>query len=518
MSKVEIYDTTLRDGSQMRGICFSLDDKIKIIEALVSMGVDFIEAGWPGTNNTDTELFRTLSGMDTGYSVVCAFGMTCRKGKKPSQDRNLGNLCSAEAKVVTLVGKSWDKQVEIVLNATLSENLRMIKESCCFLTQAGKDVFFDAEHFFDGYKDNPDYALATLKAAARGGAKRIILCDTNGGTIPERIKEVVEAVKRENIALLGIHAHNDAELAVANTLAAVSAGAIHVQGTINGYGERSGNANLCSIIPTLQLKMGIDCLNGSDLTGLVHISHLIAEIANMAPDPCQPYVGANAFAHKAGMHGHAMQKDNRSYEHINPILVGNRSEIIISVLAGRGNVLAKARDFGITLAEAQIAEVLKQIKELESRGAIFEGADGSLELIMRSVRDGKQYPFEVCSFDVTISNATKQLTSEAIVRVLINGQMVRRVADGNGPINALDISLRKALSDFYPILEKVRLSDYKVRISNRKTGTDARVRVLIEFSDDKESWTTSGSSTDIVEASLDALVQGLELAIIRASN
>jgi 2-isopropylmalate synthase len=512
---LEIYDTTLRDGAQMKGIALSLEDKLNIARILIDLGVGFIEAGWPGANKTDTELFDRLYKMNVKNSTVTAFGMTRRKDKRADKDGNLRRLYLAKTPIVTLVGKTWKLHVRNVLETTPSENLRIIEESCRFFVARSRIVFYDAEHFFDAYQAHPFYAIETLRSALRGGAARLILCDTNGGTLPDKVGEIIIEVRKTIKAQFGIHAHNDSELAVANSLSAISAGAVQVQGTFNGYGERTGNANLCSLIPNLQLKMGINCLPAQQLSRLTEVSRHIAEIVNLGQNPSQPYVGENAFAHKAGMHAAAMRKCRRSYQQIEPSLVGNKSEVLVSELSGRGNVLAKAEEFGLALNKKQLASALKKVKAMEAEGFRFEGADGSLELLMRRIKHGRKKPFEVLTFNVTVGNVVKELASEAVLRVKVGRKSIKEVAEGNGPVHAIDACLRKVLSGFYPVINAVRLADYKVRILGGRAGASATVRVLAEFQEGEKFWSTSGTSANIIEASLFALVQGLELAILR---
>lgn len=516
--KIEIYDTTLRDGAQMRGISFSVEDKLRITEALDRFGIDFIEAGWPGSNNTDTQFFKEVLSLRLRKAVIVAFSMTCRKGLVPKEDPNLQKLLEAKTEIITLVGKSWRLHVEEVLHTTLAENLLLIERSCAFFQENGRQVFYDAEHFFNGYTEDFSYALQTLKAAIKGGAERIILCDTNGGTLSSEIGKIVGEVKKEINIPLGIHTHNDMGLAVANAIRAVECGVIQVQGTINGYGERCGNADLCSIVPILQLEMGIECLEPEQLKGITELSHYTAEIVNLGHDPQQPYVGANAFTHKGGMHGDAQNKCPESYQHINPALVGNLSHTVVSELSGKGNILTKAKEFGIVLTTKQIEEVLIQIKRFESNGFQFEGADASVELLMRKIQSGYSSPFEVLNISVMTRNRLgKSLSSEAIVKLKVRDEVVHVVDEGNGPVNALDRALRKGLLDFFPALKKTHLTDYKVRVLGERGGTGVMVRVLIDSSDGNKIWTTVGCSENIIEASLHSLVESLEYTILKSS-
>ncbi len=512
--KVEIYDTTLRDGAQMREISFSVVDKLKIVQRLDELGVDYIEGGWPGSNPKDEEFFEAVSSLNLKRAVITAFSMTCRKGISPQEDSNLQKLLASRVKVITLVGKTWRLHVREVLHTSLSENLRLIEESCVFFHSHGRRVFYDAEHFFDGFKDDPDYALKTLQAAINGGADTVILCDTNGGTLPWEISQIILKVHKTINVPLGIHTHNDEGLAVANTIMAIKHGVLQVQGTFNGYGERCGNADFCSVIPILQLRMGIQCLPSGQLTQLTETSHYISEIANLSLNPFHPFVGVNAFVHKGGMHGDATTKCEESYQHINPALVGNRPEIVVSELSGRSNVLAKAHNLGIELSPLEAQAVLNQIKILENQGFQFDGAEGSVELLMRRVKNGYVPLFEVLDFTIVIGcHKGQNFTSKAMVKLRVKDKVVHTAAEGNGPVNALDQAVRKALLSVYPGLAKIHLVDYKVRILDEKAGTGAQVRVLIDSSTDGYTWSTVGSSTDIIQASWQALADSLEYAL-----
>jgi 2-isopropylmalate synthase len=519
--RVEIYDTTLRDGAQMEGLSLSVADKLEIARLLDELGVDYIEGGWPGANPKDTEFFERAKTLSLKNAVLCAFGSTRRAGTAVDQDAQLQALLDAETPVVTIVGKSWDLHVTDVLETTLEENLAMIRDSVQYLREQGRRVFYDAEHFFDGYRANPAFALETVAAAARAGAERIILCDTNGGSLPEWIREVVAAVRERlpNVAI-GIHTHNDGELAVANSLAAVEAGATQVQGCINGYGERVGNANLCSVIPNLALKLGREVLRPGSLERLTEVSHLVSEIANLAPDSHQPFVGRSAFAHKGGLHVAAFMKVAESYQHIDPAVVGNRPRVVVSELSGRGNILYKLQERGLDLdaTSGEARRILERVKQLEHEGFEFESAEASFDLLVRRSRPGYQPPFELVDWLVIVERRRRTpvesdddgLLSEATVKVRVNGELVHTAAEGNGPVNALDRALRKGLTAFYPQIEKIRLVDYKVRILDGGSGTGSVVRVLIESSDGQREWRTVGSSTNIIEASWLALADSLE--------
>lgn len=515
MEKIKIYDTTLRDGSQGDGIIFSLEDKLKTVFKLDKLGVRFIEGGWPGANPKDTEFFERAKKIKLENSIIVAFGMTCRKGTKPSENENLRKLLDADTKIVTIFGKSWELHIYEVLKTDLNENLRLIEETCAFFYSRGRRVFYDAEHFFDGFKNNPVYALKTLRAAERGGAETVILCDTNGGTLPSEISQAVNEAQKAISVPLGIHSHNDGGLALANTLAAVESGVRHIQGTFNGLGERCGNADLCSIIPTLQLKMKFNCLPSGQLSRMTEISRFIDEIANLKPVFNRPYVGRSAFAHKGGIHVNAVFKKPEAYEHISPSLVGNARRVLVSELSGASNISEKAKEFGIKLSSRQIQTVLNQVKELENQGFQFEAANASLELLMWRTREGYKSPFEFSDFKVVLENhKNKGFISVAKVNLLVKNKIVFGKAEGNGPVNALDNAFRKALLSTYPEIKNICLTDYKVRILGAEKGTEARVRVLIDSSSNGVSWTTVGSSTDVVKASWRALSDSLEYAIL----
>lgn len=519
---VQLYDTTLRDGAQQEGISFSVEDKLRILRKLDELGIPFIEGGWPGSNPKDAEFFSRAQEIPLSQAVLCAFSSTRRPHIAAENDPNLKALVEAGTSVVTLVGKSWDRHVTHVLETTLEENLLMISDTVDFLKAKGLRVFFDAEHFFDGYKSNPAYAIRTIKAADDAGVDCIILCDTNGGSLPHEIASTIEAVKGEVIALLGIHAHNDADLAVANSLMAVRAGAVQVQGTINGYGERCGNANLSSVIPALKLKMGIHCIKDDELAKLSEASHYISELANLSPAPRQPYVGSSAFAHKGGLHVSGMTKWGDSYQHINPELVGNRSVVLVSELSGVSNIVYKAKERGLDLARGDEARrILEKVKLMESRGFQYEGAEASFDLLIHRAQTDYQPAFELVDFMVIVekrrrpSATGEEMLAEAMVKVKVAGQVIHTAAEGDGPVNALDQALRKALIGSYPSLAQVKLVDYKVRILNESAGTESQVRVLIESSAGDQEWGTVGSSTDIIEASWFALADSLEYWLMR---
>ena len=525
MKKVQLYDTTLRDGAQREGISFSVVDKLNIAKKLDELGIHFIEGGWPGSNPKDDEFFDKVKSLVLAHSVLVAFGSTRRPKAKAETDANLLALVNAGVKVATIVGKSSDLQVTQVLETTLEENLNMIADSIGYLKAKGLTVFFDAEHFFDGFQSNSSYTLRCLTVAAEAGASCLVLCDTNGGTLPNEITVAVEAAKRLTDVPLGIHAHNDIESAVANTLAAVSAGATQVQGTINGYGERCGNANLCSIIPNLKLKMGIDCVTDEQLAKLTEVSHYVSEAANLVPDPFLPYVGTSAFSHKAGLHVSGVTKWAESYQHVNPEQVGNRQRAVVSELSGRRNIIYKAKELGIDLPSSgkETQKLVDQIKRLESRGFQYETAEASLELLLHRARPDYQPPFELVDYMVVVEKKRRpptqknleEMLSEAMLKVRVGTEVMHTAAEGNGPVNALDQALRKALLQFYPSLAQVKLVDYKVRILEESIGTESQVRVLIESSDGVDEWTTIGSSTNIIEASWLALADSVEYWLLK---
>jgi len=514
VSRVALYDTTLRDGSQREGLSFSLTDKLKITEWLDRLGVHFIEGGWPGSNPKDREYFERVADLPLEGAQVAAFGSTRRAGVAVEDDANVTALVDAGTPVVTVFGKSWLFHVAKVLGTTPEENLRMIAETIARLREEGRRVIYDAEHFFDGHCDEAAYATETLYAAAEAGADVVVLCDTNGGTVPSRIASVVEAVARSLHVPVGIHAHDDIETAVGGTIAAVEAGARHVQGTINGYGERCGNANLCSVVPTLQLKLGFDCVRPDQLTLLSETARAVSELANQRLDPHRAYVGGSAFAHKGGMHVDALRKDASTYQHVDPQLVGNRTRIVVSELAGRSNVLHKAEELGLELGcQETAADVLSRIKELEGRGFKFEGADGSVELMIRRTERDYRPPFELVDFHVLVRGGDGAMAAEATVKVRMGERTIHTAADGNGPVNALDAAIRKALLPVHPQVGAVRLTDYKVRILDGDAGTAAQTRVLITSSDGSRSWSTVGCSENIIEASWIALADALEYAL-----
>ncbi len=515
---LEIYDTTLRDGAQAEDVSFSAEDKVRVAHKLDELGVQYIEGGWPGANPKDIEFFRMMKTIPLRHATVVAFGST-RKADNPVQkDLNIQALLQADTSTITLFGKTWTLHVTDALRISLAQNLQMIGDSVAYLRAKGRRVFYDAEHFFDGYKANPDYALQTIRRAVEEGAERVILCDTNGGTMPWEIKDICSAVKQACQVPLGIHAHNDTEMAVANSLVAIEAGIVQVQGTINGIGERCGNANLCSILPNLELKMKRLALSDHRLVHLREVSNFVTEIANLMPNKHQPYVGDSAFAHKGGIHIHAVQKNPATYEHVMPQAVGNRQRMLVSDYTGRSGLLAKVEEYGIELTKQnpQLKELLETLKELESQGYQYEGAEGSLELLMRKAVGRHKPSFELLGFRVIVEkrNSKEAPLSEATVMVKVGESIEHTAAVGVGPVNALDHALRKALEKFYPQLGEVTLLDYKVRVLTASRGTKSKVRVLLESGDHKEKWGTVGVSENIMEASWQALADSIEYKLL----
>ena len=480
--------------------------------------MDFIEGGWPGSNPKDVAFFEAASRVQFEYAQLVAFGSTRKAGVEASEDSNLLSLVRSKAPCVAIFGKSWDRHVKNALRIPLEENLELIADSVSFLKRHGLEVIYDAEHFFDGYKAAPEYALSTLKAARDAGADWLVLCDTNGGSLPREVDEGFRTVGKAFDLPLGIHAHNDSELAVANSLTAVERGATMVQGTVNGLGERCGNANLCSVAPALVHKMG-RTLNVPDLSLLTALSNFVSETANITADPKLPYVGKSAFAHKAGIHVNAMMKDQKTYEHIDPSAVGNERRVLTSELSGTASILAKMKEFGIDTGKESGKKILEHLKRLEAEGYQFEGADASFELLVRRLRNGIKPPFRLEGFRIFVDVTGSNVSSEASIKVVdSSGEMEHTAANGNGPVNALDRAVRKALERFYPELREVRLADYKVRVIDSKDATGARVRVLIRSTDGVESWTTVGVSTNVIEASLAALLDSMEYKLMRVRN
>jgi 2-isopropylmalate synthase len=515
--KVEIYDTTLRDGSQGEGINFSALDKLRIAEKLDGFGVHYIEGGWPGSNPKDMEFFQQAARQKWKHARIAAFSMTRRKGVAVEKDDLMRQVLAARTPVATLVGKSWLLHVHEVLRAKPDENIAMIADSIRFLRDRGKEVIYDAEHAFDGYKDEPEYALATWQAAEHAGASCIVLCDTNGGCLPEEIRRIVGNVRGKLTARLGIHTHNDCGLGVANALAGLEAGASQVQGTINGYGERTGNCNLTSVIPLLALKLNRPSLPVGAIRKLKELSEFVDEIANVRHDPRQPWVGQTAFAHKGGMHVHAIDRVARTYEHIDPAAVGNHRRVLVSDMAGRTNILMKAAELGFKLAPdaPETRTITAEVKRLEGEGFEYEAAEGSLALLMSKIIKHRPPPFQVEGYHVSIRRDKAISVCQASVKVKVDGVTEHTIAEGDGPVNALDQALRNALVKFYPQLKRVRLDDYKVRILDSTSGTGARTRVLIESTDGREEWGTVGVHDNIIEASLQALADSLEYRLMK---
>ena len=519
---VKIYDTTLRDGSQAEDISFSVEDKVRIAQKLDELGIHYIEGGWPGSNPRDLQFFQEIKSVSLSRAKIVAFGSTCRAGILPKNDTNIRALIEAGTKVVTIVGKSWDVHPLEALNITLDQNLDIIYSSIQFLKERVEEVIFDAEHFFDGFKNNPQYGLSTLKAAQEAKSDWIVLCDTNGGTFPGEIQSIVQEVKKKIAVPLGIHVHNDTELAVANTILAVQEGVRMVHGTMNGYGERCGNANLCSVIPNLKLKMGIDCITDDQLRKITEVSRFVSELANLPHNKYLPYVGESAFAHKGGVHVSAIRKSDATYEHVSPERVGNHRRVLISDLSGESNILYKAAEFKIDLEskDPKIRKILDDLKHLENEGFQFEGAEGSFEILVKKALGQHRRFFELMGFRVVVEKKTEEAPplSEATIMVRVGDQVEHTAAVGNGPVNALDNALRKALEKLYPELKEVKLLDYKVRILSTKDGTGARTRVLIESWDGQSKWGTVGVSENIIQASWQALVDSIDYKLLKEEN
>ena len=515
MTQVRLYDTTLRDGMQGQGMTLSAAEQVRVVKALDRLGIQFVEAGFPSSNPKETELFRLLTDVELSQATICAFGMTRRRGIPAEEDPALRQLVDSAAHVCTLVGKTWALHLNVVTKVTPEENLAMIVDSINLCRAEGKRVVYDAEHFFDAWRDDQGYALECLRAAAGAGAENLTLCDTNGSSLPTQVAEATAAVLAElgDRVEIGIHTHNDAECGVANSLAAVEAGARLVQGTINGCGERCGNANLVSVLPALQLKLGYDCVPADRLRSLTETAHFVDELTNVNPDPDQPYVGRNAFAHKGGMHVAGVQADARTFEHLDPKLVGNSRDVLISELSGKGSVLSRAEGAGIELDADAAKRAVERIKEREHRGYHYEAADASFELLLRREAGEYQSLFRLESFRViTEKRADGRVDTEATIKIWVDGRRYVRTAEGNGPVNALDRALRDAIGELHPHLADIELVDYKVRILDSHQGTGAVTRVLLDSSDGHDSWGSIGVSENIIEASWEALVDSLEYA------
>jgi 2-isopropylmalate synthase len=512
MKKISIYDTTLRDGSQGEDISFSVEDKLHIARKLDELGVDYIEGGWPGSNSKDVAFFERARELKLKHAKIAAFGSTCHPRHVAAQDKNLRALIEAGTPVVTIFGKSWDLHVKVALGVSLEENLNLIRSSVAYLKSQGREVVYDAEHYFDGFKADPAYALATLKAAEEAGADSVVLCDTNGGTLTVDIRERFEAAAKQAKKPLGIHTHNDCEMAVANAIAAVQLGASQVQGTINGYGERCGNANLCSIIANLELKMGMRSIGKENLKHLTEVSHYVSELANLPHRQELPYVGKSAFAHKGGIHVSAVMKETSAYEHVDPAVVGNERRVLVSELSGKSNVIYKAMERGlkIDLSSPAAKEVVEKLKKMEHDGFQFEGAEATFEMLFdKMVHHAKDF-FELDGFRLTTEKkGDGDSYSEAVIKLRVDGKEEHTAAEGVGPVSALDRALRKSLTTFFPCIKDIRLTDYKVRVLNPKGATDAKVRVLIESSDGHDTWGTVGVSENLIEASWQALVDSI---------
>ncbi len=518
---VTLYDTTLRDGTQREGMSLSAEDKVRVALKLDALGVHYIEGGFPGSNPKDIEFFERAKMLSLENAVISAFGTTCRKDTPAEEDAGLAALLETGCAALCIFGKAWDIHVTETLQTTLEENVRMVRDSVAFLKAAGRTVFFDAEHFFDGYAHNAGYAIEVCKAAAEAGADAVVLCDTNGGTLPHEVLRTVNAVKLVVDAPLGIHAHNDAGCAVANSLLAVDAGCVHVQGTANGYGERAGNADLLAIIPSLVLKMDDDCISRDQLKLLTEVSHFVAETANISPNPHQPYVGASAFAHKGGVHASAAARLPEAYEHIDPAAVGNLARVIVSELAGRASLTMKAAELGIDLTgdPDTLGTMLDSIKDLEHEGYSFEAADASLEVLLRKRLGTHEMFFALESFRCIMEKREDgRVMTEATIKIHVEGHRYIATAEGNGPVNALDKALRIAIGKYYPHLAEFELTDFKVRVLDEKKGTGAITRVLIETSDGDKSWGTVGVSENIIEASWEALVDSVEFGLSHPRN
>ncbi|MEW6374793.1 MAG: citramalate synthase [Thermodesulfobacteriota bacterium] len=519
---IKIYDTTLRDGSQAEDITFSVEDKVRIAQKLDELGIHYIEGGWPGSNPRDLQFFKEIKSVPLSQVKMVAFGSTCRAGISSQNDPNIRALIEADTEVVTIFGKSWDIHPLEALNITLDQNLEIILESIRFLKSRVSEVIFDAEHFFDGFKNNSKYALATLRAAQEAKADWIVLCDTNGGALPDEVQSIIKEVKKKIAAPLGIHVHNDTEMAVANTLLAVKEGIGMVHGTINGYGERCGNANLCSIIPNLKLKMKIDCISDDQLKKIREVSRFVSELANLPHHKYLPYVGDSAFAHKGGVHVSAIRKSGATYEHVQPERVGNRQRVLISDLSGESNILYKAAEFKIDFEsrDPKVREILNQLKRLENQGFQFEGAEGSFEILIKKALGQHKKFFELMGFRVIVEKKEEEAPplSEATIMVRVGNRVEHTASVGNGPVNALDNAIRKALEKFYPELREVKLLDYKVRILTTKEGTAAQTRVLIESGDGESKWGTVGVSENIIQASWQALVDSIDYKLLKGEE
>jgi 2-isopropylmalate synthase len=516
--KIQIYDTTLRDGTQSETVAFSVEDKIRVARKLDELGMDYIEGGWPGSNDKDAEFFLRASRMEWRHAKLAAFGSTAHPKHSPEKDPNLAALLAANTPVVTIFGKTWDLHVTTALKISLDRNCEIIKASVAFLKSHGREVVYDAEHFFDGFAANPEYAMATLRAAEEGGVDTIVLCDTNGGSLTSHVRNGVQGARFAVECPLGIHCHNDSGLAVGNTLAAVEEGVIQVQGTMNGYGERCGNVNLCSVIPNLELKMGYETVGRERLMLLTATSKFIAQIANLPHRKDLPFVGDSAFAHKGGIHVSAVIKDSATYEHVTPECVGNSRRVLVSELSGRSNLIYKAREMGLDIKDGEpgLKEALERIKRMENEGYEFEAAEASIYLLLETAVRGEPEFFSIDNFRVvTDMRSNEEFTSEATVKIRMGDRVVHVVAEGDGPVHALDRALHNALHQFFDCLRTVELTDYKVRVIEANHGTNSKVRVMIQQTDGNESWTTIGVSENILEASYQALADGVRFKLLK---
>ena len=520
MERITLYDTTLRDGMQAEGISFSLEDKLAIVKCLDELGLEYIEGGYAASNPKEVQFFDAANKLSLKNSKIVAFGSTRRADSKVEDDASLNAILACKTPAATLVGKTWDMHVTTVLGCSLDDNLAMCADSVVFLKKHNIETIFDAEHFFDGYRKNPEYAMKVLAAAAEAGADVLVLCDTNGGSLPEQIYEITKEVCEKFAPIvIGIHTHNDSDCAIANTVAAVRAGARHIQGTINGLGERCGNANLCTVIPNLALKMGFDLLTPEKIKTLTEVSRFVFEICNLAPVMNMPYVGESAFAHKAGLHVDALRKDKRTYEHIDPALIGNERRFLISELSGKSNVLAELEKAKIAQDKKLAKEILNRIQQLEHEGYQFEAANASFDLLVKKIMGTYKPSFELLKYYVTTERRTSgEMVNEATVKLKVSGKIQHVVGEGDGPVNALDDALRKALENIYPAIKDVHLIDYKVRVVNARAGTAARVRVIIESRDKTSIWGTVGVSENIIEASWLALVDSVEYKLQKEAN
>jgi len=512
---VKIYDCTLRDGTQGENVSLSVEDKLHVARRLDEFGFPYIEGGWPGSNPKDAEFFERAKNQPWKTARLAAFGMTRHSKNAVDKDPNIQALLQAGTPVITIVGKSWDFHVTTALGISLDENLQLIRDSVGYLKQFDKEVLFDAEHFFDGYRANPDYTTAVVRAAAEAGADWIVLCDTNGGSLPSFVSQVVSTL-RPSFPMLGIHTHNDSEMGVANSVLAVEAGASMVQGTINGFGERCGNANLCSVIPVLELKLGVHCFGREHLKGLTDLAHFVGETANVGVSNCMPFVGKSAFAHKGGLHVSGILRDSRTYEHLDPELVGNARRVLVSDLSGKSNLLYKIQELGdVDVKAVDLNPLLEEVKRLEYEGYQFEGAEGSFKLLVHEFSGQRKDVFHFKGFRVLLDQEPDgSMISEATIKVSVDGKDEHTAADGNGPVNAMDRAIKKALTRFFPEIEEIHLIDYKVRVLDAKAGTAAKVRVLVESTDGKESWTTVGVSVNVIQASWKAIIDSILYKLI----